>query len=74
MYDGPEQEARDAILRAPIKAPYPSRWSCPQVQSWLYGYDAFEEVKEAVAENPFEANKPALDGSRVETEVPKASL
>ncbi|CAI4213176.1 unnamed protein product [Parascedosporium putredinis] len=53
MVDGPEQEARDALLRAPIKAPYPSRWSCPQVQSWLYGYDAFKEVEEAIAAKPY---------------------
>ncbi len=55
MPDGPEQEARDRILKGPIQAPYPSRWSCPKVQSWLYGYDAFQEVEEAMRANPFSA-------------------
>lgn len=24
---------------------FPSRWTCPVVQAWLYGYDAVEEVE-----------------------------
>ncbi|KAF1954365.1 FAD binding domain-containing protein [Byssothecium circinans] len=27
---------------------FPSRWTCPVVQGWLYGYDAVREVEEAV--------------------------
>ncbi|PKS06013.1 hypothetical protein jhhlp_007847 [Lomentospora prolificans] len=76
MHDGPEQQARDEILRAPIKAPYPSRWSCPQVQSWLYGYDAFKEVEEAVAANPFKTESPesAPVETRAEQDAPQASV
>lgn len=31
--------------------------TCPEVQPWLYGYDAIKEVDDAVARNPelFEA-------------------
>ena len=57
MPDGPEQEARDEIflsqLNKPLKGPFPSRWTCPEVQPWLYGYDAFEEVKNAMAAGSF---------------------
>ncbi|KAL2844755.1 FAD binding domain protein [Aspergillus pseudoustus] len=56
--DGPEQEKRDEIFRAQlpnngeIVGAFPSRWTCPEVQPWLYGYDAVQEVEEAVARNP----------------------
>ncbi|KAK8059145.1 hypothetical protein PG996_009075 [Apiospora saccharicola] len=57
MPDGPEQEARDEIflsqLGKELKGPFPSRWTCPQVQPWLYGYDAYEEVENAVKKEPF---------------------
>ncbi|GAW19461.1 hypothetical protein ANO14919_089480 [Xylariales sp. No.14919] len=57
MRDGPEQEARDELflsqLGKEVKAPFPSRWSCPKVQPWLYGYDAYREVEEAVSKDPF---------------------
>ncbi|KAK7981386.1 FAD binding domain-containing protein [Apiospora saccharicola] len=57
MPDGPEQEARDEILLSQLgkelKGPFPSRWTCPQVQPWLYGYDAYEEVENAVKKEPF---------------------
>ncbi|KAI1484629.1 FAD binding domain-containing protein [Biscogniauxia mediterranea] len=58
MPDGPEQEARDRIFRlqletGEVQAPFPSRWTCPQVQPWLYGYDAYKEVEEAVLQSPF---------------------
>ncbi|KAL2856289.1 hypothetical protein BJX68DRAFT_263778 [Aspergillus pseudodeflectus] len=58
MPDGPEQEKRDEIFRAQldkngeIEGAFPSRWTCPEVQPWLYGYDAVKEVEEAVATNP----------------------
>jgi salicylate hydroxylase len=29
-----------------------SNRTCPEVQPWLYGYDAVKEVEEAVARNP----------------------
>ncbi|KAI0188954.1 hypothetical protein EV127DRAFT_114588 [Xylaria flabelliformis] len=58
MQNGPEQEARDALflslLGKELKGPFPSRWTCPHVQPWLYGYDAYQEVEEAVARDPFE--------------------
>jgi salicylate hydroxylase len=58
MIDGPEQEKRKEIFlsqlrKKELKAPFPSRWTCPQVQPWLYGYDAYEEVHKALAENSF---------------------
>lgn len=57
MKDGPEQEARDVIflsqLGKEVRAPFPSRWTCPEVQSWLYGYDAFKEVEDAIKREPF---------------------
>lgn len=57
MPDGPEQETRDnlflSMLGKEVKGPFPSRWTCPEVQPWLYGYDAFREVEEAVEKEPF---------------------
>lgn len=58
MPDGPEQEARDRIFlsqlgKERLEGPFPSRWTCPEVQPWLYGYDAFEVVREAVTNEPF---------------------
>ncbi|KAL6922255.1 hypothetical protein FSST1_006281 [Fusarium sambucinum] len=58
MLDGPEQQGRDEIFLSQLgnnelKAPFPSRWTCPQVQPWLYGYDAYEEVQKALGENSF---------------------
>ncbi|KAE8396213.1 hypothetical protein BDV23DRAFT_192117 [Aspergillus alliaceus] len=56
MYNGPEQERRDEIflsqLGKDIKGAFPSRWTCPNVQPWLYGYDALQEVEKAVVRNP----------------------
>lgn len=58
MADGLEQEARDKIFlshlgESNIQGPVPSKWTCPQVQPWLYGYDAFKVVENAVLKNPF---------------------
>ncbi|KAF2187905.1 FAD binding domain-containing protein [Zopfia rhizophila CBS 207.26] len=54
MRDGPEQEKRDELflsqLGNEVKGPFPSRWTCPDVQPWLYGYDAQKEVDAALAE------------------------
>lgn len=53
MRNGPEQMMRDEMmvksLGKELKGPFPSRWTCPDVQPWLYGYDAIREVEEAVA-------------------------
>ncbi|KAI1098115.1 FAD binding domain protein [Jackrogersella minutella] len=55
--DGPEQERRDALLLANLgKEPpphFPSRWSCPSVQPWLWGYDAITEADKAYEARPF---------------------
>lgn len=58
MPDGPAQEARDETFLSQLgaeelKGPFPSRWTCPQVQPWLYGYDAFGVVEDAVKREPF---------------------
>ncbi|KAJ5115135.1 hypothetical protein NUU61_000894, partial [Penicillium alfredii] len=56
MRDGEEQIKRDEIflsqLGKDIKGAFPSRWTCPEVQPWLYGYDAIQEVENAVASHP----------------------
>jgi salicylate hydroxylase len=55
--DGERQEARDKLmigmLGGEVKADFPSRWTCPRVQRWLYGYDAYKEVQEGFKANPF---------------------
>lgn len=52
MRNGPDQEKRDALmlrqLGQELQGAFPSRWTCPQVQPWLYGYDANKEVEAAV--------------------------
>lgn len=56
MVDGPEQEKRDELMLSKlgkeIDVKFPSRWQCPQVQPWLYGYDAKEETDAALREKP----------------------
>ncbi|KAF4167704.1 hypothetical protein CNMCM6936_004549 [Aspergillus lentulus] len=56
MPDGEEQEKRDEVflsqLGKEIKGAFPSRWTCPEVQPWLYGYDAIKEVENAVMQHP----------------------
>ncbi|KAH7024873.1 uncharacterized protein B0I36DRAFT_416676 [Microdochium trichocladiopsis] len=69
LADGPEQEARDAIFHisqpgAGIREPFPSRWICPTVQQWLFGYDAWREVDLALSRRPF-ASKRKKDSSIV---------
>jgi salicylate hydroxylase len=55
--DGEEQEKRDALmlgmLGGELKADFPSRWTCPRVQRWLYGYDAYKEAEEEYRKDPF---------------------
>jgi salicylate hydroxylase len=47
--DGPEQQARDAAMRAEVEgrafAQSANQWSDPVTQRWAYGYDAEEEVR-----------------------------
>ncbi|OAL57181.1 salicylate hydroxylase-like protein [Pyrenochaeta sp. DS3sAY3a] len=54
MRNGPDQEKRDELmlrqLGTELSGAFPSRWTCPEVQPWLYGYDAVKEV-EAVSKS-----------------------
>lgn len=49
--DGPEQEARDAAMRAEVEGrPFimsANQWSDPTTQCWAYGYDAEEAIERA---------------------------
>ncbi|KPI39218.1 3-hydroxybenzoate 6-hydroxylase [Cyphellophora attinorum] len=66
MRCGPAQEARDQVflsqLHKPLKGPFPSRWTCPEVQPWLYGYNAFQEVQTAIQISPFRPTEPLRGG------------
>ena len=57
MPDGEKQRARDELmlgmLGGELKADFPSRWTCPRVQRWLYGYDAYKEVEQGFKASPF---------------------
>lgn len=57
LVDGPEQEARDKLmvgqLGKDLVGEFPSRWTCPVRQPWLYGYDAYKEAKEGFERSPF---------------------
>lgn len=57
MLDGTEQEARDELMLSKlgkdIDVKFPSRWQCPVVQPWLYGYDAKKETEAALRERPY---------------------
>lgn len=61
MPDASEQEARDKVylsqLGKELEGPFPSRWTCPQVQPWLYGYNAHDEEEKAVEAEPFRDSK-----------------
>jgi salicylate hydroxylase len=53
MKDGREQEDRDRLMlsmlsEGQVRSPFPSRWTCPDVQAWLYGYDAYAAVEDAL--------------------------
>lgn len=57
MVNGPEQQTRDELmlgqLGKEIEVKFPSRWQCPVVQPWLYGYDAKAETEAALKESPY---------------------
>ncbi len=58
LEDGEEQESRDKLMigmleSGEVKADFPSRWTCPRVQRWLYGYDAYKEAEEGFKAEPF---------------------
>ncbi|KAJ5792767.1 uncharacterized protein N7503_008745 [Penicillium pulvis] len=52
MQDGLDQEERDRIftsqLGKELTGVFPSRWTCPVVQPWIYGYDAIAEAEKAL--------------------------
>ncbi|SPN98901.1 related to salicylate hydroxylase [Cephalotrichum gorgonifer] len=57
--DGEAQKARDARMVAALERDsgpdegFPSRWTCPRVQRFLYGYDAYAEAERAYKADPF---------------------
>lgn len=57
--DGPEQQARDKLMLSKlgkeIDCKFPSRWQCPEVQPWLFGYDAKKATEEALRRWPLES-------------------
>jgi salicylate hydroxylase len=57
LEDGEKQQARDRLmvgqLGKELVGDFPSRWTCPRVQRWLYGYDAYKEAEEEFRRNPF---------------------
>ena len=57
LEDGPKQQARDELMTEMLlgepRANFPSRWTCPKVQNWLYGYDAYDAVEQSFQTNPF---------------------
>ena len=58
LADGEKQMQRDALMvgmleSGELKADFPSRWTCPRVQRWLYGYDAYKEAEEGFKAHPF---------------------
>lgn len=57
MLDGEAQRARDELMMSKlgkeIDVKFPSRWQCPVVQPWLYGYDARKETEVALGEQPY---------------------
>lgn len=60
MPDGPEQVKRDEVfasqLGKAVGCKFPSRWTCPEVQPWLYGYNAHKEADAALRAQPFVPN------------------
>ncbi|KAI1613940.1 salicylate hydroxylase [Exophiala viscosa] len=56
MPDGEAQELRDSLFASQfgksISCKFPSRWTCPEVQPWLYGYDSYHEADEANKSHP----------------------
>lgn len=58
MPDGEKQEERDRFMLKCLEmgapeADFPSRWTCPRVQKWLYGYDSYAEAEKAFKETPY---------------------
>ena len=56
--DGEKQQERDAVFKSQLgngipTVKFPSKWTCPEVQPWLYGYDAYQQVEDEIARRPF---------------------
>lgn len=51
LADGPQQEARDALMEAEVRGEHfvssPNQWSDPTTQRWAYLHDPAEEVRAA---------------------------
>lgn len=60
LEDGPEQEARDALLQQPPAEDFPNRWGDPVFQKFLFGYDAFAAAKQGWDELSSEFNSARL--------------
>lgn len=49
--NGKEQQDRDALMMADKREPgFPNKWRDPELQRFMFGYDAFEEVETAWAQ------------------------
>ncbi|EOO02957.1 putative fad binding domain protein [Phaeoacremonium minimum UCRPA7] len=55
--DGEAQERRDKLmlgqLGKEVQPGFPSRWTSPDIQAFLYAYDAYAEAEKAYQESPF---------------------
>ena len=56
--DGEEQVMRDEVMLQALRTgvvpgDFPSRWTCPRVQRFLYGYDAYAEAEALYQKCPF---------------------
>jgi salicylate hydroxylase len=57
MPDGEAQIKRDELMLSMLgrepEADFPSRWTCPRIQRFLYGYDAYDEAGKMYTAEPF---------------------
>ncbi|KAF2484884.1 salicylate hydroxylase [Neohortaea acidophila] len=76
LEDGELQQQRDDLflsqLGKPVDCAFPSRWTCPKVQPWLYGYDSNIVADEAVHAHPYrdEQEELVMKEFRPEEQVP----
>lgn len=57
LRDGEAQRQRDELmvsqLGKELQGEFPSRWTCPVRQKWLYSYDSYKEAEEGFKKSPF---------------------
>lgn len=59
MPDGEKQVKRDELMTGMLGSDlrddvdFPSRWTCPRAQRWLYGHDAYKEAEEGFKAHSF---------------------